>query len=78
MGRARAAVLAALASWRPVLHVCAILGGWAALTAGIAGLTVPAAWWISLGLLLLSAAGWGHLRVLASVGLYALRRKAGD
>lgn len=55
-------------------HVAAILLGWAALTHGIATLTVPAVWWISLGLLLLSFAGWGHLRILASIGVYGLRR----
>jgi len=57
------------------LHVLAIVGGWAALTQGIAVLTTPAVWWISLGLFLLSAAGWGHLRVLATTGLYTLRRR---
>lgn len=58
------------------LHVSAILGGWAALTYGVASLTVPEAWPISLGLLLFSAAGWSHLRVLATMGIYALSQRA--
>jgi hypothetical protein len=73
--------LAAAARWcaagtPKALHVLAIVGGWAALTHGIASMTVPEVWWISLGLFGFSAAGWGHLRVLASAGVYALRRKA--
>lgn len=59
------------------LHVLAIVGGWAALTQGVALLTSPATYWISLGLFGLSVAGWGHLRVLATVGIYTLRRKDG-
>lgn len=58
------------------LHVLAIVGGWACLTQGIASLTVPEVWWVSLGLFGLSAAGWSHLRVLATVGIYALRLKS--
>lgn len=58
------------------MHLASIVGGWAALTYGVASLTVPEAWWLSLGLLLLSAAGWGHLRIIAGVGVYALTRKA--
>lgn len=60
------------------LHIGSIFGGWAALTHGVASLTVPEAWWISTGLFLLSVAGWGHLRVLATAGVYALRRKGQD
>ena len=57
------------------LHALAIVLGWALLTAGIAALLVPEVWLISAGLLLLSLAGWGHLRVLFGAGLYALARK---
>lgn len=60
------------------LHMTAILGGWAALTYGVASLMVPEVWPISLGLLLLSAAGWSHLRVLAGAGIYALWRRSKD
>lgn len=59
------------------LHAGAILGGWALLTAGVASLLVPEVWLISAGLLLLSLAGWGHLRVLFGKGVYALTRKVG-
>jgi len=72
----RAAIRWCAARAPKVLHVCAIVGGWAALTAGIAALTTPAVWWLSVGLFLLSVAGWGHLRVLASVGVYALLRQS--
>ena len=58
------------------LHVLAILGGWGLLTAGIAFLLVPEVWLISGGLLLLSLAGWAHLRVLFTAGLYALSRRS--
>ena len=60
-----------------VLHALAIVGGWAFLTAGIASLLVPEVWLISTGLFLLSLAGWGHLRILASAGLYTLSRRSG-
>jgi len=59
-----------------VLHALAIVAGWALLTAGIAALLVPEVWLISAGVLLLSLAGWGHLRVLFGAGLYALWRRA--
>lgn len=57
------------------LHVLSILGGWALLTWGVARLLVPEVWLISAGLLLLSFAGWGHLRTLSRMGLYALSRR---
>jgi len=57
-------------------HALAIVLGWALLTGGIAALLVPEVWLISAGLLLLSLAGWGHLRVLFGAGLYALWRRA--
>lgn len=53
-------------------HGLAIVLGWALLTAGLARLLVPEVWLLSGGVLLLSAVGWGHLRVLAMTGLYAL------
>lgn len=56
-------------------HVGAIVGGWACLTHGVASLLVPEVWPISAGLFLLSFAGWAHLRVLATAGVYALRRR---
>jgi hypothetical protein len=57
-------------------HALGILAGWALLTAGLAALIVPEVWLLSSGLLLLSLAGWGHLRVLFGAGLYALWRKS--
>lgn len=57
------------------LHVAAILGGWALLTAGLAALLVTEVWLISGGLLCLSIAGWGHLRTIATMGVYALSRR---
>ena len=59
-----------------VLHVAAILAGWALLTWGVARLLVPEVWLISGGLFLLSVAGWGHLRTLIGAGVYALSRRA--
>lgn len=70
-------VEAAKASVAPALHALSILCGWALLTHGIASLTAPEAWPLSGGLFLLSLAGWGHLRVLFTAGLYALS-KAGE
>ena len=55
-------------------HASAILGGWGLVTAGAASLLVPEVWPISGGLFLLSLAGWGHLRVVFSAGVYALVR----
>lgn len=75
VGRARALALAVVGAWRPILHACAIVGGWALLTAGVASLLVPEVWLISGGLFLLSLVGWGHLRVLFAAGIYALSRR---
>ncbi len=55
-------------------HASAIVGGWGLVTWGVVSLTVWQAWPISGGLFLLSCAGWGHLRVVFSAGLYALMR----
>lgn len=57
------------------LHTASIVGGWALLTAGVAELLVPEVWLVSGGLFLLSLAGWSHLRVVFSHGLYSLTRK---
>jgi hypothetical protein len=61
--------------WAAIGHASAIVLGWALLTAGIAALLVPEVWLISGGLLLLSLAGWGHLRILFAAGLYTLSRR---
>lgn len=58
-----------------LLHGAAIVGGWALVTAGLASLLVPEVWLLSGGLFLLSLAGWGHLRVLFTLGAYALHRR---
>lgn len=67
----------ALAALRPIAPelalAAAIVAGWACVTIGIAGLA-PAriVWPLSIGLLLLTLAGWGALRDLAALGLYGL------
>lgn len=80
-GRRALIFLAQFTSWcwqeGRTAHVACILGGWALLTWGLARLLVPEVWLISGGLSLLSLAGWGHLRLLFTVGVYALK-KAGD
>jgi hypothetical protein len=58
------------------LHALAILAGWALVTWGAASLLVWQVWPLSAGLLCLSLAGWGHLRVVFTVGLYTLKRRA--
>lgn len=61
------------------LHVAAILMGWALLTLAVARAVRPdIVWPASLGLFCLSFAGWGHLRILAAAGVWAIRRKALD
>ena len=57
-----------------LLHVLAIVGGWALVTAGVAALLVPEVWLISGGLFLLSLAGWGHLWRVFSLGLFKLAK----
>ena len=54
------------------LHGLAIIAGWAFVTWGIADLLI---WPLSAGLFLLSLAGWGHLRVLFTGGVYTLSRR---
>jgi hypothetical protein len=57
------------------LHALAIVAGWTFVTWGIADLLVPEVWPLSAGLFLLSLAGWGHLRVLFTGGVYTLSRR---
>lgn len=56
----------------------AIVGGWGALTWGVVGF-VPAyaapIWRVSLGLLLISLAGWKFIATTIATGLYTLTRK---
>lgn len=63
---------------REALAGLALLGGWALVTYGVAELTVPEAWPISGGLLLLSLFGWGFLRTVCTEGLYVLSRGRDD
>lgn len=60
------------------LHRVFLFGGWAALTKGVVSLTAPEVWWISVGLFGLSLAGWGHLRLLFTMGWYALTHRPAD
>lgn len=57
------------------LHSLALLGGWTALTAGVAHLTSSVAWLFSAGLLGFALAGFQHTATLAWKGLYALTRR---
>ena len=68
----RERVARVLRLWPEALQVVGILCGWALITFGIASLLVWQVWPISLGLLILSMVGWGHMRKLAVKGLYEL------
>lgn len=61
-----------------VLHVACIVGGWALVAQAASAWTArpDIVWPAAAGVFLLSVAGWGHLRVVASAGVYALRRRA--
>lgn len=73
--RVRAAAAAAWGVRAEALHVACILGGWTLVTAGLSRMLPPVeVWLLSGGLFLLSVAGWGHLRTLFAVGVYALTR----
>ncbi len=64
--------------WRiraEILLSLALLTGWAALTWGIALLTTPKVWPLSVGVLLLSLCGWRLLWTVFSHGLYSLTRE---
>lgn len=80
--RSVVAFLAQFAEWcwndGRTAHRVFILGGWALLTYGVASLTVPEVWPISGGLFCLSFAGWGHLRVLFTMGWWALNHPPAD
>lgn len=60
------------------LHSAAIIGGWGFLTQGVAAWAArpDVVWPMSVGALLLSIAGWGHLRIIANAGVYTLSRRA--
>lgn len=57
-----------------ILLSLSILGGWALLTHGIAILTTPKVWPLSIGVLLLTTAGWRMLWAILSYGFYGLTR----
>ena len=61
--------------WPEALQVLGILSGWGVVTFGLASLLVWEVWPISLGLLVLSMVGWGHLKRLFGKGLYELSRE---
>lgn len=58
----------------------AFIAGWLLITKGIADLTRPAVWSISIGLLLMSLCGWSLVRTIVVRGLYLLnvKHKKGD
>lgn len=57
-----------------ILLSVALLLGWFLLTYGIALLTSPVVWPLSIGVLLLSTAGWRMLWAILSYGFYGLTR----
>jgi len=61
-----------------LLQCLTIVGGWAFLTFGLAELFGGVVWPISLGLFLLSIAGWGYLVTLFRKGLYVMSRSERD
>lgn len=71
MSRTRAVIRASIAE---ILTGGALLVGWVLVTAGIASVTSPKAWWFSAGALFLSLAGWKMLWTIAAAGLYTLTR----
>lgn len=53
----------------------ALVGGWLLVTYSIVAIAPPRIVWpASIGLLLLSATGWGLVRTIATKGLYVLHR----
>lgn len=60
--------------WPEALQAVSILAGWALMTFGIASLSTWQVWPISIGLLLFSLVGWGHLRFIFGKGIYTLSR----
>lgn len=77
---ARASIARRAAEWLAsfageLLTAAAFVGGWLLVTVGVAALLPPRVVWpVSLGLLLLSAGGWGLLVSVARHGLYVLTR----
>lgn len=55
-----------------ILQLVAIVVGWLLVTRGVVALSTPKVWPISIGLLLLSVAGWGYLATFFWCGLYKL------
>lgn len=60
--------------WPEALQVLGIISGWGLVTYGLASLLVWQVWPISLGFLVFSIVGWGHLKRLFGKGLYELSR----
>jgi hypothetical protein len=67
-------VVALRASLAEILTALTFVVGWLLITAGVAHLTSPVAWYFSLGLLALSLGGWKLLGQFVWNGLYALTR----
>lgn len=64
-----------LRPWAADLSVAlATIAGWLLITAGIAALSVPEVWPISIGLLLLAGAGCRTIGIVVYHGLYKLMR----
>lgn len=61
-----------------ILFAVAALAGWAALTVGVRVVThgAPAVWPLAIGVLLMSACGWGLLGKLAYRGVYVVWRQS--
>lgn len=71
----RARYALAAVPFAEIAQAGAIVGGWAAITWGVATLTVWQAWPLSAGAFLLSLAGWRFLVRLFRDGLYVLATK---
>ena len=69
-----AGILFVLKFWPEGLQATGIISGWMLITFGIASLLTWEVWPISIGILVLSFVGWGHLRVVFGQGFYTLSR----
>lgn len=58
-----------------ILTATGLIGGWLLVTWGLPAITSWKVWPISIGILLLSAAGWEFILNLARKGLYHLSRE---
>ncbi len=68
--------LAGLRAYRAEwLTAAAFLAGWLSFTAGLAIHFGAAAWWYSIGVLLMSGSGWRLIGSVAFEGLYTLTRE---